>query len=1663
MQNFAKSILNYYAAFNETRFRFTTKSTQKWSNNDLTLDFSVFPEFQKDLLTQLQKSGRVSLTLKPGDYIITLDSDEFKKRIIDLVELNCTPEQLTQLRTELESSLEEGAELDNYSLFRAWNLQFRKLFGELLLQLQEEKKQELIADLDIEHLPLSTLNATNIEQELFDSVKHIATSSTSEPDFISAVLALVQSFSPRLVMYELYSLLLGFHQLTATGTVYLFIHQLIHQENSYPLLSVEIMLETAGSKREITLHAVRDLLQINTAAINSTKMGKVLATPRACSGKDLSQYVIALEMYFQAYYQKTDSFIFTTNFKKIVGQNLPTLSPRIGLQIVEKEDRTLLDYSELITSIDSGSGKKFVDLVTEYVDGAIEQQTTFEEVHQQFASEYPPRSAKNFLSDIPLTLNSNQRKILTAAKNPKNRVMRIDGPPGTGKSYTITALVYLANLLNKTVLITSHKPQALDVVEEKLTQQFRSVHPFAKPPILRLTKVDAQTLNSVENTLSDTVINQTLNRTTQVNTALISGDIANLAEQFETTMAESWDAGGDQYAQLELIAKLLQITQQLGIKLVLRKSAPVLSKDQLQKLVSELEQRSLNISLQQLEFVVSHIDKLSEWKSATKDLNPTSPQVSSADAIQPSQMNLTQIVDQLDLVLEKEAKLDQLRPDELQTLPKISSASRGLTPEKLQQAVDLVQQLNKISRQITAKLFRNEGKRRLEHRLQHDFPTIHEEIKKTSLETVMFDLERDLDHLNNTKTKYPWLLESYILSQEPPSNVIDETLNVLLSSDHAETTKLVSVELGKPLIKTSCKELQEALAKVNRSVRREQALEVLQPLLTTFGLETSENEQLQHLMNAVEGIIAVISPSFGNLINNLFITYPELLKVLGVNVNDLKSLRKLLDSSEVAGSVWQFIDLNNQLENSELVSLQTELLLKHQEKQLRLLVQQNEQRFAQLTKHPTEVQKILKAIHANQRITVEQAKVLFSHIPCIIAPPDLISQHFPMEADMIDWLIIDEASQVSIAESLSLMLRSKQTFVFGDELQYGAVGATNVSSEYSKEYFRHVLEDYSRDKNEVIDQATIDQITDEVSQPVSEDDVVVTNAPFIIDVNTKEWIKTFGIRTSTLDFAKAIRNYSDSLTVHFRSYPEIISYSNEFFYKPSEINLVTSRIRTKPISQVLEFVKVECKGFAGANINLDEIEVIRDRLSQLFEHRFTGSIGIICSFREQTDRMKDILRKDLPCFSELVHHNALKIWFVGDVQGEERDIVFYSFVEDTKTANASLSTIYPVVGGVADSIRNLRMQRLNVGFSRAKDTMIFVHSMDIKDYKSTRLGDALDFYWKVLNSTTDNFISDTSIFDSPREEFLYSLITQTEFFKTYKDHIRLIAQFEIGKYLKEEYRRYIPNYRVDFLLTLTVGHEEHSLIIEYDGLEFHTQSPHQVRTTTDFDREFIEYDIQRQLELESYGYRFLRFNKFTLIPEKRDKTEVDVVNEFLFQKMAKAIEELSTYAVPTPQPLVLKEDGPAYISDTYRSPMEEQLEQFIRQTEFYQKHKEKLELLTNYPIHLDLNNDMPNHMPDYEVDFLLKINGVEPPFKLIIEYDGIKHHTDNSDDVDSFEVMENNLTDDHIYRQYDLEELGYKLLRLNKFILFADSQDPVVVVNELLEQQYQQYLQGIQS
>ena len=70
------------------------------------------------------------------------------------------------------------------------------------------------------------------------------------------------------------------------------------------------------------------------------------------------------------------------------------------------------------------------------------------------------------------------------------KYISVEGPPGTGKRHTITAIACDAVLKNQSILILSDKKEALDVVEDKITQTLNKVRldKEFQNPILRLGK-----------------------------------------------------------------------------------------------------------------------------------------------------------------------------------------------------------------------------------------------------------------------------------------------------------------------------------------------------------------------------------------------------------------------------------------------------------------------------------------------------------------------------------------------------------------------------------------------------------------------------------------------------------------------------------------------------------------------------------------------------------------------------------------------------------------------------------------------------------------------------------------------------------------------------------------------------------------------------------------------------------------------------------------------------------------------------------------------------------------------------------------------------------------------------------------------------------------------
>lgn len=75
-----------------------------------------------------------------------------------------------------------------------------------------------------------------------------------------------------------------------------------------------------------------------------------------------------------------------------------------------------------------------------------------------------------------------------------------------------------------------------------------------------------------------------------------------------------------------------------------------------------------------------------------------------------------------------------------------------------------------------------------------------------------------------------------------------------------------------------------------------------------------------------------------------------------------------------------------------------------------------------------------------------------------------------------------------------------------------------------------------------------------------------------------------------------------------------------------------------------------------------------------------------------------------------------------------------------------------------------------------------------------------------------------------------------------------------------------PRYRCDFMMTLNYEGQTKRLIIEYDGFEHHFKTDNDINKFN-YNSYYTDKDIERERILESYGFPFLRLNKFNITKE----------------------------------------------------------------------------------------------------------------------------------------------------------------------------------------------------
>lgn len=1128
--------------------------------------------------------------------------------------------------------------------------------------------------------------------------------------------------------------------------IYLYFCDIEFQNNKYPIFYIPITIEKYTLGFEIrfdtSLYINKKAINYITEKYNEVKNlngqirsidDRILYTQEINENltDTISGILIEICDYFSldAHINVQDSSIQKSRGKLVKVTN------NTHICIFDKSDEALInDYEEmlqLLASDNSILSDKFNDLITNFI--SHEPLVNINEINDTWDD---TKLCDQLIDLCPVPLNEEQRKISLALENPNTKYITVEGPPGTGKSHTITALIFKTIQKNQSVLVLSDKKEALDVVENKITEVMNNLRPDKnfQNPILRLGKT-GNTYNSILSAASISMIRGNYHAVKK-NKSQWKSDL----KQIETSLKDNIMSNAS-------IMESINLQDLYNYGLIQRN---YISQDKFPIDVDEIGESKESID--DFKNLNKTVSSLTKFIKINYDL--LFQMINSYFNNQVNHNVLTYILTSLDVI--KNAIKDY--PTIINSL----SLFDDFNNEYLEKISKYVRNFNEIQSGIFGTLFRRK------------------DVKKLNADFV-----KDIKY-NSIK---------------PPIK------------------KLLQIT-----------EVQTYFTAVKNSMEENSYVKNIQIDLSnfTFQLLTTYYNNISNI-NSIEVLNDI------NQIDSFSDLYPKSSHLLNINTNEIETYwkNKLCDMDDTFFGViiehlerhFKITSAYDSLPNYDFVQNKTavEQLVTHEMTQI-----MDGRLINFIDKHKATAQTLKINIRKKKRFPrIEFNKLKFA-FPCIIAGIRDYAEYIPLESDIFDLLIIDEASQVSIAQAFPALLRAKKVIVLGDKKQFSNVKAALARTKTNKEYVNRLRQSFV--------------------------DVVSSNPSQI------ERLSKFNIKTSILDFFAFVSNYNILLRKHFRGYQEHISYSNKYFYSGY---LQAIKLRNKPIDDIIKFtyLEPEINTLPYRNVNLNEIHYIISELNRIKDSNIKCTVGIITPHTNQQKLLSSEISQ-LPDRDYYYDTLKLKVMTFDTCQGEERDIIYYSMVAnkyDDKLWGVFIKDLHTQdleEGGI------IKAQRLNVGFSRVKEQMHFVLSKNENEFKGS-IGEALRHYKSVLDSA--KLLPEKSDVDpkSPMEVKVIDWIKNTEIYANNIEDIEVQAQFPIGKYLKQIDPLYDhPNFVVDFLLMYkSNGSISHNIIIEYDGFLEHFDNYSDVNEYN-YDQYYSAEHVSREKILESYGYRFVRLNRF---------------------------------------------------------------------------------------------------------------------------------------------------------------------------------------------------------
>ncbi|WP_419860427.1 AAA domain-containing protein [Candidatus Palauibacter sp.] len=344
--------------------------------------------------------------------------------------------------------------------------------------------------------------------------------------------------------------------------------------------------------------------------------------------------------------------------------------------------------------------------------------------------------------------------------------------------------------------------------------------------------------------------------------------------------------------------------------------------------------------------------------------------------------------------------------------------------------------------------------------------------------------------------------------------------------------------------------------------------------------------------------------------------------------------------------------------------------------------------------------------------------------PCWICTIDDAARLFPPKAGMFDYLIVDEASQCSQATALPLAFRARKMIVVGDRKQLQPVTSRFLSANA----VRLIQEEYG--------------------------------------IHCHPKAHFLDGKDSLLGLAEVCSNASRFLDEHFRCDPAIIRWSNQRFYD-NRLQILTRRRpgRARVPLEVRQLMDADED--RDKKVNQEEAVAVVQEIRRLIE---TGeaagkSIGAISPFRPQVELIQLLLARAFHRDPELLNQHEIIAMTADGFQGDERDIILYSFRQGPSSHAGSIATIQSYE------------ERLNVAFTRARERAVCFVSLPIHEFPKGAIRSFLEHAkrvhdrggeWDVDGEWPDRF-------DSEFEKAVCSRLRDRQ--------LRVTTQVPCGRYL----------------------------------------------------------------------------------------------------------------------------------------------------------------------------------------------------------------------------------------------------------------------------------------